>query len=405
MRRMLLSLMGVFLIGALGAGQAAAAVPVKLSPVKTAWEAHLATGGSVVLALSTNAKIGGTVDLELIGLSPQKPMKVTFFAGTCAKPGVRITTLSTLTSSTTSWYGGYRLNTQTFALLTNRLKKGTMSVTIGSAARCGTFARPVNCAPQATSAPFVWKLALLVYPNATITYKALDGTPVSVTTAMTPDELNVVQTSATGMEALANQWSDGQVQLQVSMIVVDHPLTSLSLHTANTTANYYAITPADVAPDLRALTPDGAYDSIITVWKPWNEQGQAVPTDYWGLGIGTDTASNGSTFATLILGNAAAWGQPGLNAEVLMHEWMHGVVYYYDAMTGRKLPSPDDRATDGYEPITVAAGGSQARFIHDIMTAQVTDQVTGQALGGITPAIWGSGSPLTRPGICYLRSY
>jgi hypothetical protein len=395
-------LVAFLLLNVLGVGPMDA---VTLRPVKTAWEAQLATGGNVILALSTNARSGGTFDLELSGLTPKQTMKVTFFAGTCAKRGKLVTTLAPLTSNDPEYYGGYRLNTRTFSLFTSALKKGSLSVTIGSSQRCGTFAKPVNCLARATAAPFTWKMAIIVYPSATVTYDQLDGTPVSVTTQMTPDELNVVQTSATGMEALANQWSGGELQLQVDVLVMDHPLTSLTLHTANATANYYFITTADVESDLRAQAPDGDYDSIITVWKPWNEQGQAVPTDYWGEGSGTNTASDGSTFATVILGNAAAWGQPGLNSEVLMHEWIHGIVDYYDAMTGLTLPSPDDRAADGYEPLTIAAGGSQARFDGDLLTGQIVNQVTGVPIGGITPAIWGSGSPRTRPGICYLRSH
>ena len=402
MFRVLLSLIGALLIGGLPASPVEAA---SLYPVKTAWEAHLATGGAVTLALSATARKGGTVDLALNGLTPRQSMKVTFFAGTCAKPGATIINLANLSSANPSYYGGYRLTATAFGLLTARLKKGSLSVRIGSAQRCGTFAKPVNCQARAMSAPFVWKLALLLYPNTAVTYRALDGSSVSLTSAMTPDEIGVVQSAAQNMATLASQWSDGAVQLEVSVLPIDHPLTALTKRDANPAVNSYAIAQTDITADLRALAPDGTYDSLIAVWKPWNEQGQAVPTDYWGLGTGPSADSDNSTFATLILGNAAVWGQPGLNGEVMMHEWLHGIVDYYHAMTGQAIPSPDDRAADGYEPLTIAAGGSQARFDHDILTAQVVNQATGEALGGITAAMWGSGSPRLRSSACYPHSY
>jgi hypothetical protein len=228
-------------------------------------------------------------------------------------------------------------------------------------------------------------MLVLVYRTADLTYTA-DGVTQRFTSSITDGELRAALAAVANMPPTVRTWSGGAAAVAYEVQQVPHPMTTLTPY-----AGGYWVSPDNVHADIDTYAPDGTYDSILVLWKSWNERGQTVPVPGWGMTLRPGPWANGAGYTTVFIPPASWWWNGSTPSEVFIHEWMHQAVHFYRAHGHPSIPSPDDAPQYGY---TTDASGAWGRWLSDLMTGRVVDS-TGAKLG-ISPAIWSLGKP-TQP--------
>jgi hypothetical protein len=365
---------------------AAASLPFSAKWATRLWQTEIGTAGSAIIAREPSG--WGQAWVFLSGLRPSTHYYMAVRGGTCGALGTVIAydgTPQTDSTGTLNW----DLNALTPAQMRTIQNAVHVSIVVGSTRRCATFPAPAtSCAARASPAP--WKDLILVYPETAITYRAADGTDTSLAAAFTSAELDQLQSDAAAMPALASAWSGGATSLRVTVTVVDHALRSVS---PQGTGGGYAVTENDIRTDLNAFAPIGRYDNVTVVWKA--STGASTEMPLWGWGTAGSCVSvhvNSTGFTTLAVTDVAA----PITGE-LLHLWLETAAGYYSHFGF--LPMPDVNAIDNraytYDPVN-----GWASFYQAFMTGSVVD-AQGKPLGGITKAMWASGTPTTRPVGCY----
>jgi len=233
--------------------------------------------------------------------------------------------------------------------------------------------------------PQTWKMLVLVYRTAGLTY-TVNGVSQEFTSSITDTELRAAMSAVADMPRTVQAWSGGAAAVTYTVQQVPHALTALTPY-----ADGYWVSPDNVHADLDIYAPDGTYDSVVVIWKSWNERGQTVPIPGWGMTLRAGPWANGAGYTTIYIPPATWWWSGTTPSEVFVHEWMHQVVHFYRAYGYPTIPSPDDAGTYGY---TADSSGVWGRWLSDLMTGRVVDS-TGAKLG-IPSATWSLGKP-TRP--------
>jgi hypothetical protein len=233
--------------------------------------------------------------------------------------------------------------------------------------------------------PQTWKMLVLVYRTADVTFSA-SGVSRGFTSSITDAELRAAMSAVANMPPTVQAWSSGAAAVTYRIQQVPHPLTALTPY-----GDSYWVSPDNVHADIDTYAPDGTYDSVVVLWKSWNERGQTVPIPGWGMTLRAGPWANGAGYTTIYIPPATWWWSGGTPSEVFVHEWMHQVVHFYRAYGSPTIPSPDDAGRYGY---TADSFGVWGRWLSDLMTGRVVDP-TGAKLG-IPPAVWSLGKP-TQP--------
>jgi hypothetical protein len=136
---------------------------------------------------------------------------------------------------------------------------------------------------------------------------------------------------------------------------------------------------ADVRADLDEQAPNGKYDSIV-VYAP---NGGGAPN----CGGSPSASSNYATFAYVIPRGAAAWGDQYNDVyDAVIHEWMHGVIGFYESKPGvGPVPAIDSAATYGYSRDPTLGWKV---FLGDVLNRKVK---VGGALQGLGDPAWNYG--------------
>jgi hypothetical protein len=176
----------------------------------------------------------------------------------------------------------------------------------------------------------------------------------------------------------------------VTVTIVDHALRSVS---PQGTGGGYAVTENDIRTDLNRYAPIGRFDNVTVVWKAPSSASTTMPLWAWGTSGGCVSVHVNSTgFTTLAVTDVAA---PIIDE--LLHLWLETVVGYYSHFGFRPIPNLDAFGNGAY---TYDPVNGWASFYQAFMTGSVVD-AQGKSLGGITKAMWASGTPTTRPVGCY----
>jgi hypothetical protein len=203
---------------------------------------------------------------------------------------------------------------------------------------------------------------------------------------MSDADIASIRDAAGAMPDTVAAWSHGYTSVAATVAISTHTLDKVDPYGSGSVW----LSPDDARADLSALAPLGQYDAVFVAWDNQADQGDNLLLPYGGLG-GLYDPITGAYFASGLLPGAGwpSWWFPTL----LIHEWLHGVTDYY-ALWGYKGPSPDDGDRDGY-----TVGSDMHDFYSDLMTGTV-HLADGTPLGGITQALWQSGSPTSRPVAC-----
>ena len=234
----------------------------------------------------------------------------------------------------------------------------------------------VDCT-KLTGPAMPWKVLAVTYTTESIDYKTPSGAAAHFNTAMTQDDLAAVHEALNAFPSTVSTWSRGSASVQLTVVESATPLRSIS-----PLGGGYWVAPSDIQQDLSNLGA-GKYDSVLILWKQYNSV-EALPGNFaWGLADGPAAATQGAYYASIIVG-------PGfyVTTPVLVHEWLHGVDWFYSSRGAPPIPSPDDGPKYGYQRDPT---NEWLPFYGDIMTSRVRDS-TGQYIG-ITPSMWGSASP------------
>jgi hypothetical protein len=241
--------------------------------------------------------------------------------------------------------------------------------------------------PTPTSTPSTgrqtWRILALVYPAADLTYTPADGTPRHFASSMTARELSTVSSILGTMPGTVTSWSGGVVRVTVTMHQVPRPLASVTSYLGQ-----FWVSPDDVRADIDTYAPRGSYDSVLVVWKSWNESGAAVPILGWGMSLMPGDWANGAGYSTVYLPPASWWWNGTYPSEVFIHEWLHEAVHFYRAFGYPSIPSADAASTYGY---TTDSAGSWRTWLSALMTGTIVDG-SGNRLG-IPASVWALGRP------------
>lgn len=232
----------------------------------------------------------------------------------------------------------------------------------------------------------IWRALLLVYTHTSVEFADENGDIQSLVTTMPEWERARAVDSFRQAASLVHDYSDGHAILLYDVVYIERPLDSL---TSLGAAGYWA-SPEDTRNEIDHFAPPGAYDSILVHWMQCDtETGRCVPSYGWGWGMGPSSWSNDATYATVSSAPEYAWDTPVIG-EPWLHEWLHGVCYYY---AGRGYPMPlgdaDGAESHGYER-SVDTGWSE--YYRDLMTGNVWEPTINN-YAGITSAAWKSAGP------------
>lgn len=249
----------------------------------------------------------------------------------------------------------------------------------------GIFLPPqvAKTSPNVVEPMHYWKVLLLVYKSIDADYTDMNGVSRHLTHTMPSLEIEDGVAAFRRYVALVHDGSNAESFVQYDIVYVDRPLTSLtSLGT-----NLWWPSPTDTHIELSAYVPQN-YDSALVLWPQTNfATGQQIPS-YWGLGLQPTSWANGATYATVANAPSWMWKIPSVG-EPWLHEWLHGVSYYY-ADKGFAIPTgdADGASAHGYERSSTI--GFMA-YYHDLMTGNVLEN---DQLVGISDQAWQTGSIL-----------
>lgn len=340
--------------------------------------------GAVAVGVASSG--AGQLAVNVGHLSYKKPVRIAVYAGSCAHLGSSLVDVMTTTPTSTAINMVVFLQPGQMRPITHALRAGPVAIVIGSIKRCGTLSLTAKCATSVSRPAAPWKILVLIYPSAAFTYTGASGVPQSFQSRMTDTEMAELQSAAESVPATIAAWSHGYTGAEVTVSIASHPLTKVDAVPGHPGQIY--VTASDVRADLDALAPAGRFDSVYLVWKPWND-GQNLNMYYAGLAEGVDGWTGAEVATGLLLQQSviASW-----NADVLIHEWLHGVVFYYAGEAGYTGPNPDQGF--GY-----SNSDNFHTYYSDLMTGNV-HAPDGSSSGGITQTIWESGIPTTRAVLC-----
>jgi hypothetical protein len=367
------------LFGGADARLAAATTP----NVASVWRVQVGRlGPAVITSLAGEAQL--SVDFH--GLEPSARFAIALRNGACGTGGATIAQWAGVASDEAGRLGhDYGATASEGSSL---FSGATISISVEPGDQCATLAAPQSCA--AAKARQTWRDLVLIYPSTSVTYTRPDGTRTPFTASFSPEELSTVRSDAMSLPGRVSSMSQGEVAMDVSVVIADHPLRSLSSISAPVIGRGYVVGVADVREDLDRFAPIGTFDVVTVVAKGWNDQ-EAVPFFSWGIAYSPTLETNDAGLTSVVSVSRSS-GAPGY---VMIHEWLHIVVDdLRDA--GYSLPSVDQYAGGEWGPPDEAR---DTAAITSYMRGQVTDG-QGKALGGLTSDLWQFATPTVRPREC-----
>ena len=238
-------------------------------------------------------------------------------------------------------------------------------------------------------APTRWKVLVMVYRKTNLDFIDAAGVTRHLEATMAASHERLMVDSIKTMPGLVKQLSSAIATQQLTVVRLDTPISSVTPLGGG--ASWLA--PENIAADLAAYAPPGAFDSVVVMWQPWDE-GDQMPSAGWGLAFPPGPSANGAAFATVTVPPPGyEWWltsvpHPG---EVFVHEWLHGVIDYYVAH-GASTPALHGNVAFDYR----AESGSWSRWYGDLMRQRVLDKGNG-ALVGISYTVWRTGTPRSSP--------
>jgi len=256
---------------------------------------------------------------------------------------------------------------------------------VGQTATVQPSPTPTPTPTQTTTAPAAtWKSIVLIYRQTDVTFTQADGSTYRLRATMTNTMYDLVKKTMGQAKNSAGTWSDGLAAMNMTFVDVPHPVTSVA-----PLGNAYWVGPQSVKADLDKYAPTGTYDSIFVIWEPRDAAGVKIPVGGWGLSLPNGTWSNGAGFSSIITpAQLWWWTESAAPEEMVIHEWMHQVIYFHEKAGRMKL---DLHAATQYGYVQVS--GTWKNWLSDVMRGRVNDNGT---MLGVSRQIWAAGTP-TKP--------
>lgn len=264
--------------------------------------------------------------------------------------------------------------------------------------------RPVSSATAALTTNPSWKLLVLIYTTADVTYTDASGTHRVVAT-MTSEDVARAQAAAqrfagTDVPALTSGF-------MVPTVTIRQPARALNATQA--WCGGYWPAPTDNAADL-----DPAFDSVLVVWPHvGTDQAGASVNLQGGCGGGTWPMGTAQTYTAIPINSVSADQE-----NVFKHEWGHAILYYTEAAGTAPLPAVDnhiDATTNMYvncltglpyvlqdetnsNPIPSSIYNNAQGFTHDYYSGLTATADMPSRCLGIPDSAWAQGGPVSKGG-------
>jgi hypothetical protein len=220
---------------------------------------------------------------------------------------------------------------------------------------------------------------LLVYPKTSAAYKK-EGQDKYYEGSIDDTTKNAAINAFKNLPNLITDGSNSIVSTKYDIVVIDHPITKLSV----LFGDYYWLSPNDIHADLSLYASNRKYDSVHVIWNNG-------PIDtFWGLG-GVFINNGTSTYDSIIFGYDWWWTGPGeYYGQVFLHEWLHGVCRFYESL-GYDMPDGD---ADGAEAHGYSHSNTEGwmPYYRDLMRGKVWEPKKSKYTG-ITKAAWFHATP------------
>ena len=237
--------------------------------------------------------------------------------------------------------------------------------------------------PEPSSAPAAtWKALVLVYRETNLTFERADGTNYHLRARMDGSMHNLVLDTLSRFRRSVRGWSSGLAAMEMNVVDVPHPLTSLDEFGAG-----YSVGPRSTAADIDEYAPPGRYDSVFVIWQAKDDAGEMVPVGGWGLSLPPGSWANGAGYSSIITPTWEWWWtDSSAPEEVFVHEWMHQVIFFHENAGRMKLDLHAGSAY-GYKQ----SNGTWKGWLSDVMQGKVRD---GDRSVGVSRDTWAAGTPI-----------
>ena len=251
------------------------------------------------------------------------------------------------------------------------------------ATACSVTGDPSLDEELAATAP-TWRALGLVIRNTDVSWVDSAGFEHRVTTRLSEGEEGWARAELENVPNLFSAWSAGMGRMELEVRVLEDTVTSISPLGPDS----FWVSPADVAQELDAHAPPGAFDSVFVMFDPDQDGVFALPIQaYWGIGVGEWT--NGATFGSLYVTGDQPSDSPN-RGEAHIHEWLHGATAWYRDRHGLPVPDPHENARYGFP--AADESGSWGGWYSALMRGNLVDPDTG-AVHGITADSWLQSTP------------
>ncbi len=181
-----------------------------------------------------------------------------------------------------------------------------------------------------------WRCLFLVYSRIDVSLSRNPFFRKRFVHELPDEEVNNAVDSFKSFPALVSDVTEQQAGIDFEVIHSKRPLSSLT----KIGKDCWWPSPVDVAEELNDFSKPGKHHSIFVFWPQNNLQiNKSIRSAGWGLGMGGSASSMGATYASVANTHSHVWKIP-LAGEVWLHEWLHGVCYYFTQL-GFKMPDGD----------------------------------------------------------------
>ena len=201
--------------------------------------------------------------------------------------------------------------------------------------------------PNEPEGPSVWKV---LWMDA----RTIEFPEAGIVNTMSEEDFLVSEEAAQRFEALAEDYTGGLVDIQVTRMTLEEPVTEMEYYLEDG----YCVVPDSVNADHYAQF---TYDSIFVLGRM-----DGIYVKYNGIARNPDNSMDdpGFSFICLVGDDPADMNGGGIE-NVCVHEWLHQLGFYYGSFK-LEIPDPDHPENYGYDP---APGGTlDPQFFREALT-------------------------------------
>lgn len=187
----------------------------------------------------------------------------------------------------------------------------------------------------------IWNVLVVIYKEVKAERKNADGKTTEYHKTFTEKDLTTIGKELAGFRDLVFEWSSGVLVLDFKVVVVNEPLTDISLTFSD---NGFPVGPHEIAKEFKKYSAEKKFDTVIAYIKCHGDEGPNINCPFTAAMYGRLGELKGAGYMMIPWGTNYPYKNE-LFGEMELHEWLHqvdDVVHHYLGYPNGTTRSPDD---------------------------------------------------------------